>query len=168
MAKGRSARKKTKLTNFLSIIAGTIIGCAITLAILPSRPKAERQRSVAKSPSSTRPKFEFYSELAKSPARTKHNSKATEPKSLKSPTPPIHTMYMVDAGVYSSLAQADALKAKLALHDFKARVETFKSHNKQRKYRVVLGPFQSKQQADTMQNRLQSKLQLSSAVVTKK
>lgn len=83
----------------------------------------------------------------------------TRPQNL-SPQP-----YIIQAGSFRQLSQAEELKAQLALAGFEARIQTFKMDNKDTRYRVQVGPFGTKDQANAKQQELQQALQLHSLVI---
>ncbi|MGD9593064.1 MAG: SPOR domain-containing protein, partial [Candidatus Berkiella sp.] len=73
--------------------------------------------------------------------------------------------YFIQAGSFRRLEQADKIKAELAISGFEARIQTFKMGDRDYRYRVLIGPFSSKDQAQNQQMHLEQALQLHSVVL---
>ncbi|MBI2792705.1 MAG: SPOR domain-containing protein [Gammaproteobacteria bacterium] len=73
--------------------------------------------------------------------------------------------YIIQVGSFRSLAQAEELKAQLAFSGFEASIQTFKMGAKDTRYRVFIGPFESKDQADSQQYKLEQAQSLHSVVM---
>lgn len=117
------------------------------------------------------PRFDFYTELAQtSPAEVKEPTVvkreapapakpavAHKPQSLalKSNQKTINE-YLVQAGSFRRLADADALKAKLALNGMRARIESNKISNGEMWSKVLLGPLPTENSAKELQKVLKS------------
>ncbi len=116
------------------------------------------------------PKFDFYTELAqnhqpeviettvkKEPTASIKPVAAPKPQSLalKSNQKTINE-YLVQAGSFRRLADADALKAKLALNGFRSKIESNKTSNGEIWSKVVLGPLPTEQSAKELQKVLKS------------
>jgi cell division protein FtsN len=87
----------------------------------------------------------------------------TTPFTEKLPSTPY--AYIIQTGSFRSLAQAEELKAQLAFSGFEASIQTFKMGAKDTRYRVFIGPFESKDQADTQQYKLEQAQELHSVVM---
>ncbi len=79
-------------------------------------------------------------------------------------TPPVGN-YFIQAGSFRRLEQAEGMKAELALSGFEASIQTFKMRDRENRYRVIIGPFSSKDQAQNQQMHLEQALQLHSVVL---
>ena len=64
--------------------------------------------------------------------------------------------YVLQAGSYNNAAQADRLKASLAMLGVQARVEVVSAGGERKLHRVRIGPFNDAKQAETMRKRLQN------------
>lgn len=73
--------------------------------------------------------------------------------------------YVIQAGSFRQLSQAEELKAQLALSGFEASIQTFKMGPKDTRYRVFIGPFTSKDKADFQQAQLEQTQPLHSVVL---
>ncbi|MBS0287358.1 MAG: SPOR domain-containing protein [Proteobacteria bacterium] len=73
--------------------------------------------------------------------------------------------YFIQAGSFRRLEQAETLKAELAMSGYEASVQTFKMGNREYRYRVLIGPYTSKDQAQNQQMRLEQAMQLRSVVL---
>ncbi len=73
--------------------------------------------------------------------------------------------YIIQAGSFHRLQQAEELKAQLAFSGFEASIQTFKMGAKDTRYRVLIGPFASKDQAYSQQHQLEQLQPLHSVVL---
>lgn len=73
--------------------------------------------------------------------------------------------YVIQAGSFHRLQQAEELKAKLAFSGFEASIQTFKMGAKDTRYRVLIGPYANQDQAHTQQLRLEQSQPLHSVVL---
>jgi cell division protein FtsN len=103
------------------------------------------------------PHFDFYTELAK--------TEPTPVLDLKSKPKTIHG-YLVQAGSFRRTADADALKAKLTLNGYAAKVEPIKQRDGEVWQRVILGTFKTEQNAKALQQQLKI-LEIESVLVLK-
>jgi cell division protein FtsN len=76
-----------------------------------------------------------------------------------------NSSYIIQTGSFRSLAQAEELKAQLALSGFEASIQTYKMGAKDTRYRVLIGPFDTKDQADNQQYKLEQAQALHSVVM---
>lgn len=73
--------------------------------------------------------------------------------------------YIIQAGSFRQLSQAEELKAQLALSGFEASIQTFKLSPRDTRYRVFIGPFSTKDKADFQQAQLEQTYSLHSVVL---
>jgi cell division protein FtsN len=73
--------------------------------------------------------------------------------------------FIVQVGAFRLAAKAEALKAELAFAGFQASIQTYKLDPKELRYQVFIGPFESKEQAQSQQYRLEQAQQHHSVVV---
>lgn len=104
------------------------------------------------------PHFDFYTELAK-------NEPNPPVLDLKSKPKTIHG-YLVQAGSFRRIADADALRAKLTLNGYAAKVEPIKQRDGEVWQRVLLGTFKTEQNAKALQQQLKI-LDIESVLVLK-
>jgi cell division protein FtsN len=64
--------------------------------------------------------------------------------------------YFVQAGSFQRFAEADKLRAKLALEGLESRVQTYIDAQRRTWHRVRIGPFADRQQADRVGTRLRT------------
>lgn len=135
-------------------------------------------------PEAPKPKYDFYKVLperqvvvpkgeitehvpvpktAPPPPDAKTAAKPTKPeqgpavaKAKPEPMPAAKRRYVLQAGSYNNAAQADKLKASLAMLGVQARVEVVSAGGDRKLHRVRIGPFNDAKQAETMRKRLQS------------
>jgi cell division protein FtsN len=89
---------------------------------------------------------------ARNPAAILSGQPESPPASTKPGADPF--TYFVQAGAYAKPEDAEQQRAKLAMMGFAAKV-TEREQNGRTMYRVRLGPYQAKDEADSAQNRLQ-------------
>lgn len=63
--------------------------------------------------------------------------------------------YIIQAGSFKQYNQAEQLKARLAFSGFQARIQAFKLNERETWYRVYIGPFDEKRQAESSQRKLE-------------
>lgn len=104
-------------------------------------------------------KFDFYNVLPKDSNLTNKKSAGSNTRkntlSLKKPKSTIY-QYSIQAGSFRKLNEADALKANLVLNGFEAKIEAVKVNRKQTWYRVIVGPFNSREHAVKQQGLLEA------------
>ncbi|MFI4937160.1 MAG: SPOR domain-containing protein [Candidatus Berkiellales bacterium] len=103
-------------------------------------------------------------------------SAATEPASLDptsvanqependSPT----ARYIIQAGSFRHFSQADKLRAELALAGFEARIQTYKLGPRENWYRVYIGPYEAKTEADASLQKLEQAQRLHGLILKMK
>jgi cell division protein FtsN len=103
----------------------------------PGLPEAPRQGKAEE----TKPRFDFYRILpGQEEAVTDQQMKQAAQAAAKAGTPPSDT-YILQAGAFQNPADADNLKARLALLGLEAAVEPTNLPDKGVWYRVRLGPY---------------------------
>ncbi len=102
------------------------------------------------------PRFDFYTELANTESPT---------LDLKIPIKAING-YIVEAGSFSNMATADAIRAKLTLNGYSAKITTSKQASGETKYKILLGTFTQEQKAKALQQKLKE-LDIDSTLVLK-
>ena len=124
-------------------------------------------KDAKKAAKNERPRFEFYQILPGDKEVTDKDIKAAKaappkapgdaPKPGSSPQAPkafSGETYWLQAGAFASEADADNLKAKIALSGLEASVRPVNVENKGTLYRVRLGPYQSVDDANRMKTAL--------------
>jgi len=89
----------------------------------------------------------------------------TPEPALSEKKPAASLSYIIQAGSFHRLQQAEELKAQLAFSGFEASIQTFKMGAKDTRYRVLIGPFASKDQAYSQQHQLEQSQPLHSVVL---
>lgn len=136
-------------------------------------PKTKKTRNLAKNEDSSR--FDFYTVLPTmtvddpvydndhpNPRVAATTASVTKPvekiKEIKEPALKAtlaSDLHIVQAGSFRQLAQAEALKAQLALKGVEARIQTYKIQDRDTRYRVFIGPFDSRDKALRQQQQLE-------------
>lgn len=117
----------------------------------PSKPEAKSAAAADKSSEAGKPRFEFYKILpGKEDAIPDRTAKPAprevaraEPAAPVAPPAPTGPSYMIQTGSFQNPADADNMKAKLALIGLVANVEPTPLPDKGTWYRVRLGPYSS-------------------------
>lgn len=164
---GRSGGKKRGSTMLVGIVIGVLVGLAAALGVAlyinkgpspfverkpgesaredtpPPKP-ASKAEKIVKQPDAPpaaappkdggKPRFEFYGIL-------QGKEEAVKEKDLKPAAP--KDVYYLQAGAFQSAADADNLKAKLALAGIEATIQTALLPDNKTWHRVRLGPFTS-------------------------
>lgn len=101
------------------------------------------------------PVFEFYTELTKKEADEYSRRAKTALSDLKKNQLPSYTCY-VQAGSFSNITDAERTKAFLTLNGYLAVVRSVTLEDGRNRHRVILGPFNSINEAQDMQKNLYS------------
>lgn len=156
----REKKRKPVGGTLLGIFIGLVLGLAIataaaiyvTNAPVPFVNKTQQQRAAtpqadqklaeaAKAGAAEKPKFDFYKILPgqEEPVTDRELKSAAARQAEKSGAP--RDLYFVQAGAFQNPADADNLKARLALMGLQASVEPANLPDKGTWYRVRLGPY---------------------------
>jgi cell division protein FtsN len=156
----REKKRKPVGGTLLGIFIGLVLGLAIataaaiyvTNAPVPFVNKTQQQRATtpqadqklaeaAKAGAAEKPKFDFYKILPgqEEPVTDRELKSAAAKQGEKSGAP--RDLYFVQAGAFQNPADADNLKARLALMGLQASVEPANLPDKGTWYRVRLGPY---------------------------
>jgi cell division protein FtsN len=156
----REKKRKPVGGTLLGIFIGLVLGLAIataaaiyvTNAPVPFVNKTQQQRATtpqadqklaeaAKAGAAEKPKFDFYKILpGQEEPVTDRDLKSAAAKQAEKPGAP-RDLYFVQAGAFQNPADADNLKARLALMGLQASVEPANLPDKGTWYRVRLGPY---------------------------
>ena len=156
----REKKRKPVGGTLLGIFIGLVLGLAIataaaiyvTNAPVPFVNKTQQQRATtpqadqkladaAKAGAAEKPKFDFYKILpGQEEPVTDRELKSAAAKQADKPGAP-RDLYFVQAGAFQNPADADNLKARLALMGLQASVEPANLPDKGTWYRVRLGPY---------------------------
>ena len=147
-----------------SFLAGLALGLAVAGLVwlqgggrqaAPERPEAARPRADG----APRPRFDFYTILpelevvipdeGREPARDKPPAAARERDAARGAA-----RYVLQAGSFRRYADADRLKARLALIGIEADIQKVSIHNGETWHRVRIGPFHSLREVDAVRARL--------------
>lgn len=156
----REKKRKPVGGTLLGIFIGLVLGLAIataaaiyvTNAPMPFVNKTQQQRATtpqadqkladaAKAGAAEKPKFDFYKILPgqEEPVTDRDLKSAVAKQAEKSGAP--RDLYFVQAGAFQNPADADNLKARLALMGLQASVEPANLPDRGTWYRVRLGPY---------------------------
>lgn len=163
-----------KMPNWGSFAFGVIVGVILTSLIyfkfatsevtlkIPNSKTMHHQHeeaipvpehaNIAQTPAEPpQPQFDFYNELTKE----SHSSNKTKALDLKSGPKPING-YLVQAGSFKKRADAESLRAELALNNIVTSIETAKLNDGNVWYRVLTGPFSNEPAALAQQKALKA------------
>lgn len=153
--KSRPGEQKKGGSLFSGILIGLLIGLAIAIAIalwvdksnpftarekpaaMESKGKTATNPPAANTPAEEKPRFDFYKILPGNEAAM------TDQDLHRNPTPPAGESYYLQAGAFPDSADADNLKARLALLGYEAAIQTAEIPGKGVWHRVRVGPFSS-------------------------
>jgi len=165
--KSRPGEQKKSGSLFSGILIGLLIGLAIAIAIAlwvdKSNPFTTREKPAASevkgktaenppaaaSPAEEKPRFDFYKILPGNEAAM------TDQDLHRNPTPPAGESYYLQAGAFPGSADADNLKARLALLGYEATIQTAEIPGKGLWHRVRVGPFSNMDALDKTRTALQ-------------
>jgi len=115
--------------------------------------KAAAQEPAKKSP---RPRFEFYTLLPEMEVAVPEAELAAQTSSPSRAVEKDDVTYVLQAGSFRKLAQADRLKAELALMGMPANIQTVSIEGGAKWHRVRVGPFTNLQALNEARTELQS------------
>lgn len=142
-----------------------------------ARKKENKKQAHATEPNN---RFEFYNLLPNLNAEllelaTKSTHTDAEASLAQKPPPPTQYTekareafsagYIIQAGSFKQFKHAQELKAQLALLGFQTSIQTVKMKENEYWYRVYLGPFQEKAQAESSRQKLEQAQKLHSLVL---
>jgi len=161
-------KETTSPPGWLWLLAGLMIGLMIaglihlkqerttsnpTTTAQPKSPPPAKSKSdsTKPAPKEAPPRFDFYEMLPemevvvpKSEERPTAASKANKPSAS----------YVLQAGSFRTLTQADTLKARLALLGFEATIQTVTVNGSSTWHRVHLGPYSGQKELNKVRTRL--------------
>ena len=116
----------------------------------------EQSRSTPKTPPALALRAQPQRQDDKPTQPEQNTAAATANQSAELPPTRSNGRYVVQAGAFRNAADADRLKAKIALLGVPARIEQGKAANGTVWHRVRVGPYQNRNQASSIEQRLQS------------
>ncbi|HET6433013.1 SPOR domain-containing protein [Dyella sp.] len=127
-------------------------------AVISAQAKAEQQKQLAQqqalaAQAAAQQQAQQAQAMARAPAAVSENVQAAPASAL--PTPAAGSGYLLQVGAFPDSADAESLKAKLALQGFVANVQPVKVGG-QTYHRVRLGPFRSATELESTKQRLAS------------
>lgn len=139
------------------LLGGLIVGLTVTkltnnnLVITKTKVKAKvKTKTIVKAKKP--PKFEFYTLLPNGNKTLQIAKKKSAKKTKKTQQPAKN--YLLQAGSFRKLADADELKAKLLLSGFSPKISKNTVNNGKIWFRVTMGPYKSKKLARKAQQQL--------------
>lgn len=175
--KSRSGEPKKSGSLLPGILIGVLVGIVIAIGIAlwvngsnpfrqaepPATGQTENNAGKKSSraddapPTNGKPRFDFYNILPGDEAAM------TDRDLYRNPVPPAGELYYLQAGAFPNSAEADNLKAQLALLGYEASIQTAEIPGKGIWHRVRLGPYSAlnelnKTRAALAQNQIPSNL----------
>jgi len=172
----KSSKKSNPSRGWLWFVAGLLIGVGGTLfaefkeyfsaeevvqAVREATRGDEGKLSVASEKQSSekqtkRPRFEFYTMLPEMEVAVPENELKSASKKTKKQVEKEGVTYVLQAGSFRDLAQADRLKAELALMGMPAQIQTVSIEGGKKWHRVRVGPFSNLQALNEARTELQN------------
>ncbi|MFK2902339.1 SPOR domain-containing protein [Dyella ginsengisoli] len=123
-------------------------------AVISAQAKAEQQKQQAREQALAAQQAQQQAQVpANAPAAVRENVTAAPASAL--PTPAAGSGYLLQVGAFPNAADAESLKARLALQGFVANVQSVNVSG-QTYHRVRLGPFRSATELESTKQRLAS------------
>lgn len=162
--------KKKPLPGWLWLLTGLLLGGFIVglvwlrgqselagggwVGAEPDRPPQgpTKREAVVEVPSPPKPRFDFYNMLPEMEVVVPDEELVEAP--ARSGADAAEVTYLVQVGSFRQAADADRLKAQLALLGFEAQVTTARISAQDTRYRVRSGPHQGRQAVNAMRKRL--------------
>ena len=157
----KGARKTKPARGWAWFLAGLLIGVAATLIVTfqeffsaegvaqavreathrdAPKAKAEKQKQGPEN-KKKRPRFEFYTMLPEMEVAVPEHELTRADASVEQQPDSGNVTYVLQAGSFRKLAQADRLKAELALIGMPAQIQTVSIDGGSKWHRVRVGPF---------------------------
>ena len=172
----KSTKKSKSSRGWLWFLAGLLIGVAGTLfaefqeyfsaesVVMAVREatssddaatgvQARKKESAKKS---KRPRFEFYTMLPEAEVAVPENELRVKTTTAAAKAESKNVTYVLQAGSFRNLAQADRLKAELTLMDMPTEIQTVSIEGGSKWHRVRVGPFTNLQALNEARDELQS------------
>jgi len=161
--KKTSSRRRQPTPGWVWLLAGLAIGLSITLFTFlkdrPDRPApppasppqaAQAKPDKAQDDKTTKPKFDFYSILPEMEVIVPDKrNKAGQSAPIDKPG-----IYILQVASFRNFAEADNLKARLALLGVESKIETVTVNNSDTWHRVRVGPTQNLRELNKIRTRL--------------
>lgn len=176
----RAGSKRSQATApWIWLLIGLLLGLFVALAVYlylntkaqpvvevakqaaPKKPApAVAKKPAANPPAETKPRFDFYRLLPEREVIVADDDigRAGAENIASAPLPEVQTggQYLLQAGAFKTFAQADQLKAQLALIGVEANIETVKINDTVAWHRVRVGPYTSLDKVDAVKQRLKA------------
>ena len=184
LSRPRTGRGGTLLGIFIGLVIGLSIAAAVAYLLgrsgltspmsaspgarEPARGSKNDLNAAANAPE--KPRFDFYKILPggdepkpsterraaeKSPERS--SEKPLETAKMAEPPAKAGERFWLQAGAFASVADAEDMKARLALSGWEASIQTVPMPDKTQRYRVRLGPYDNTDELNRMKKELGSR-----------
>ena len=122
----------------------------------PDRPPQGKEQPAGQVevPPAPKPRFDFYNMLPKMEVVVPDDELDHEPAAASNGTAAVPATYLVQVGSFRKTADADRLKAQLALLGFEATVVSARISAQDTRYRVRSGPYRGNTALDEARKRL--------------
>ncbi len=122
---------------------------------VPVQGRSQKTAPDTAPPAAEKQRFDFYKILpgSEEPVKDRKDQKRGEPSQDARPAAPVD-MYFLQAGAFQSAADADDLKARLALAGHEARIQSADSPEGKVLHRVRVGPFRDVDEARRVRDQL--------------
>jgi len=116
--------------------------------------KAPKGKAEEASKAAEKPRFDFYNILPGEDGKDKAQAKAVPPEPPRTPPEEAKETFYVQAGAFQSAADADNLKARLALLGVEAAVQSGVTMDRGQLHRVRVGPFTKVEEVNRVRDTL--------------
>lgn len=168
----KSASSNRQLPGWLWLLTGTLLGAFIMFLVrlsdMPSDPELVQKPTPGNSKNTSqkslpKPEFDFYEILKSNEVVVDESPQARDPNSATLE----NKEYILQAGSFREMKDADRLRAQLILLNLEAKVETVKVSSGETWHRVVVGPYASRSRMAKVRSVLVSN-QISPLLLTRK
>ena len=121
-------------------------------AAAPPAKHAEKKNATADpaaAAAAAKPRFDFYTILPEMEVVVPEAQKSARPSGVDK-----NSVYLLQIGSFRSFAEADSLKARLALLGVESKIETVSSGDKEVWHRVRVGPYSDPRELNKIRTRL--------------
>lgn len=129
--------------------------------------KGQNQKRQARTGDQKRPRFDFYTILPELEVAIPEQELIKPKKKPGNAPTPVNQEFSLQTGSFRQKAEADKLKARLALQGIVTNIQTVTINNGDTWHRVRVGPMQNVEELNTIRKRLRS-LGISTIVVKSK
>jgi len=118
-------------------------------AAAPAAKHTEKKNASPNPAATAKPRFDFYTILPEMEVVVPEAQKSAQPNGADK-----NSVYLLQIGSFRNFAEADSLKARLALLGVESKIETVSSSDKEVWHRVRVGPYSDARELNKIRTRL--------------